>query len=527
MGLRRTTADWLLAALALIAITLLLLDGGGFTYSAAIFAVSCGAAAVVIFTRGRRGLWAFVLPGLGVLHLLPLGPMAVETLRPSDAWLWAAMGDAGISTPSMLSSYPFETVRSVLQFAGYASLFVIVANIRYDKAKRWLLCGIVALGLWQALNGTAQYLAARTSESETAAPAHGSFVSRNHFAAFLEGAVGAGLALAGGGVLPAAATMGLFAGIALSYSRAGIVLVALVLVVWALRRRKPWLACGTALAVLGIGAGLYGFSDRFAALGDDLRVPVWRDSVTILDDSPLAGSGLGTFPYTFARTQMYLPRKTIEHAHNDYLEFGIELGLPATLLGLGFIAFAARRAYVSNFGCFLGAASILAHAAVDSPMHAPAVAALVAVLLALGASEVEVTPARFGAVVPASFAITAALFAAGIFSPWDATTHLAEFQQALVAGDDATAAISLRRALESNPRSAVLWIHAALLSERRGDLSRSKRQLEVARRLEPLTFKTEWAWAEFHRRNLDVEEARQAFARLVANMPEMAAAVGP
>ncbi len=524
MGGQRTIADWLLASLALGVLILLLLDGGGFAHSAAIFAFSCGASAAVVFTRGRRGIWAFVLPGLGVLQLLPLGPAAVELLRPSDAWLWAASRDVGISAPPTLSSYPFETVRSVVQFAGYASLFVIAANINCEKAKRRLLCGIVAAALWQALDGTAQYFSGRVSESETAALAHGSFVSRNHFAAFLEGRVGAALALTCGAVLPGVAAMALVAGIALSYSRAGIVVVALALGFWALRRRKPWLACATALVVLGIGAGLYGYGARFSGLGDDLRLPLWRDSVAIVAESPLTGSGLGTFPYVFARTEMYLPRKTIEHAHNDYVEFAVELGVPLTLLGLALVGVAARRAYITNLGCFLGAASILAHGVVDSPLHAPALAALVAVLLGLGGSRGEAMPSRVGALVPATFAITAALFALGSFSVWDATKHLAEYQQALVAGHDGVAALSLRRALESNPRSAVLWTQAALQSETSGERLNARRQIEVARRLEPLTFRTEWAWAEFHRRNDDTDEAERTYARLVANMPEMAAA---
>lgn len=523
---RRTIADWLSAALILGVLTLLLLDGGGFTHSVEIFACSCGAAAVVVFKRGRCGLWAFVLPGIGILQLVPLGTAVVEMLRPSDAWLRLAMGDAGISTPSMLSSYPFETVRSVVQLAGYASLFVVAANIRHEAAKRWLLVGVVAVGLWQVADGAAQYFAGRVIEGETAALAHGSFVSRNHFSAFLEGAVGAALAITAGGGWLAGIMVALFAGIALSYSRAGIAVVGVALIFLGLRHKKPWLAWALAIFVLAAGLGLYGYSDRFSAMGDDLRTSLWSDGAAALVENPWIGSGLGTFPYVFARSEMYLPRKTIEHAHNDYLEFAVELGLPATLLGLALVGVAIRRAYVSNFGCFLGAASILTHGLVDSPLHAPAVAALAAVLLGLGWSGKIMGASKFGALIPAALAITALLFAGGAFSTWDANSHHAKYQRALIAGDDQAATLSLRRALESNPRSAVLWLEAAFLSERQGFTAQGRRRLAVARRLEPFTLRTEWAWAEFHRRNGDPVEAEQTFARLVVNMPEMAAAAG-
>ena len=525
-------------------------------------------------------------------------------LRPSDAWLRLAMGDAGISTPSMLSSYPFETVRSVVQLAGYASLFVVAANIRHEAAKRWLLVGVVAVGLWQVADGAAQYFAGRVIEGETAALAHGSFVSRNHFSAFLEGAVGAALAITAGGGWLAGIMVALFAGIALSYSRAGIAVVGVALIFLGLRHKKPWLAWALAIFVLAAGLGLYGYSDRFSAMGDDLRTSLWSDGAAALVENPWIGSGLGTFPYVFARSEMYLPRKTIEHAHNDYLEFAVELGLPATLLGLALVGVAIRRAYVSNFGCFLGAASILTHGLVDSPLHAPAVAALAAVatemtrrygrvrggrrlregvpaghwrtlsvlgairrsgsagaglfcwgwvgrarlwarrssarsfrqlsrsaalaavLLGLGWSGKIMGASKFGALIPAALAITALLFAGGAFSTWDANSHHAKYQRALIAGDDQAATLSLRRALESNPRSAVLWLEAAFLSERQGFTAQGRRRLAVARRLEPFTLRTEWAWAEFHRRNGDPVEAEQTFARLVVNMPEMAAAAG-
>jgi hypothetical protein len=89
---------------------------------------------------------------------------------------------------------------------------------------------------------------------------------------------------------------------------------------------------------------------------------------------------------------MYLPLKTIDHAHSDYLETLVELGVPAGLFLLGVLAFFwARTAWrIAEFGnhrpkmialgCWLGASGILLHAAVDFPLRIPAVAALAAVL---------------------------------------------------------------------------------------------------------------------------------------------------
>ena len=65
------------------------------------------------------------------------------------------------------------------------------------------------------------------------------------------------------------------------------------------------------------------------------RLSVWRDSLQIVSDFPVTGTGLGTFSHLFRRYQRFPSNLLFTHTENDYLQLLTETGLPGTLLMLG------------------------------------------------------------------------------------------------------------------------------------------------------------------------------------------------
>lgn len=108
-----------------------------------------------------------------------------------------------------------------------------------------------------------------------------------------------------------------------------------------------------------------------------------------------AGTGLGSFPQVYRTYEdpAAIGSELVNHAHNDYLEFVLELGLPGLVLILAFIFWWAWRMigiWRSNFeGAGLGRAGsvlvlvVVLHSMVDYPIRTSAIAALVAVGCAL------------------------------------------------------------------------------------------------------------------------------------------------
>src|SRR5690606_31197409 len=139
--------------------------------------------------------------------------------------------------------------------------------------------------------------------------------------------------------------------------------------------------CGGVLLSLPIASPLL---ERFQQLyeqgGDPGRLLIWRDSLAAL--TPL-GSGVGSFPWTFARTTPYFLRKSVDSGHSDYVEWAVEFGpwLAAVLiisLAVAIVLLAPKADRIDNserraiaLGATLGAAALALHAFTDSILHFP------------------------------------------------------------------------------------------------------------------------------------------------------------
>jgi tetratricopeptide (TPR) repeat protein len=145
------------------------------------------------------------------------------------------------------------------------------------------------------------------------------------------------------------------------------------------------------------------------------RWALWKTSLAEMRDHPL-GIGLGLYQYAYPRYAVPVEGEVARYgkaaatAHNEYLQMGVELGPMSLLLfgwGVLLVAGDARASWRARLrreergllgGLVGGATAALAHAAVDSPLHEPAIAIAltlcVAGTLAIGGLRRGALPAR-------------------------------------------------------------------------------------------------------------------------------------
>jgi putative inorganic carbon (hco3(-)) transporter len=133
------------------------------------------------------------------------------------------------------------------------------------------------------------------------------------------------------------------------------------------------------------------------------RVTIWRDTLPVIRDFWMTGTGIGTYATAMAVYQRSSPGVLFNHAHNHYLQVTAEGGLllivPVLLAVGAFARVAWRRLRADRSGMFwirAGAASGLAGVAVQSLWETGLTLPANAVLAALLAAIVVHAPGRFG-----------------------------------------------------------------------------------------------------------------------------------
>ena len=158
------------------------------------------------------------------------------------------------------------------------------------------------------------------------------------------------------------------------------------------------LAIGAGAMAIGAGYGL-GDSGRVSL---NSRQDMWQGTAQAIADHWLTGSGLGTFAdvYPLREDPAKVTRAYVNHAHNDYLELALELGIAGIALILLFLAWWTRLALAiwrspgtEAFAraATIASAALLLHSLVDFPLRTAALAALFGAALGLmAAAEKEV-----------------------------------------------------------------------------------------------------------------------------------------
>ncbi len=343
-----------------------------------------------------------------------------------------------------LSIVPSATIGAGLFLATLFILgFLVLHTVKHGRQIRTLLAVVVCSGAFQALYGLFEltrteprllfYRKIFSPDSVT-----GTFVNRNHFSGYLEIIVPLALGLAMArmnmmtfgvkglreklllwtskgllvNILILAAAVVMALGIALSNSRSGLAVLGftaflfLGLSVSAFSRtgfRQPWIGRAVrttflCFMILALTVGVGSTIRRFAL--DDLlhqdRPQYWSNTVEIIRDFPLFGTGLGTFAAAYGAYEKSSSNELLlVHAHNDFLEYIAELGLVGGALLIGAVLYLAVSSYLAwrgrrnaqaralALGGLVSISGIGLHAVTDFNLHIPANMVLFSVVLCL------------------------------------------------------------------------------------------------------------------------------------------------
>ena len=256
-------------------------------------------------------------------------------------------------------------------FAGILFATMVLAACRTMNEVRWVLGAFVLLAtvlVAKALTNVGQLQAIGGGGATVANRLKGSFGSPNQLGSFCDLGAFVAVGLAFGArtrLARAGATISLailLAGLTFSLSRGAWIgaVLALAYLLLALREaRVVAIAIGLPLIVVAwlIGSFAPGNTQvqvitkrvgalTFASPYDD-RHQIWAEAIREMKAKPLVGYGPGDFPVSSLRTGSETSSVYALHAHNIWLTWGAETGIPAVLIifGLtGAVGFAARRA---------------------------------------------------------------------------------------------------------------------------------------------------------------------------------------
>jgi O-antigen ligase len=343
----------LYAAMALVPLELFSarVAGAGLTPAEAAFALSgLGWAA----SRVVRGELPYVPSPLGrplLLLVLALVPGIAIVPEPFDVGkvllIWATFF---LAFQMIVAEGSLQTVKNLLFLLGVSAAVVGVIAV------------VQSGGRPPELRGFGDIATGRAT---------GSFAHPNTLATFEALALPGALALALKGparMRPVAlVSLGvIFAGLALSLSRGGLLAVAgamAMMLIWGPFRRTVIAACLIVLVLAIAGGNPLGDvqqvelltsrlqSISYSAAGVDPRFRVWEGTPEIIADHPIFGTGEKSFPRTAQQYGLFvLGRRTstYEHAHNIPLTIGAELGLIG-LAALGWLVVALIRALVRGY----------------------------------------------------------------------------------------------------------------------------------------------------------------------------------
>lgn len=369
-----------------------------------------------------------------LFQLVPL-PASLWTQIPGRDFVVAGFDLLDMAVPAMpLSLDPNASIAAMLCLVPPAAMFVLVR--RSSDAGRgvavaallFLALASIGLGILQVGGGEGYYLYPFVSRGA----ATGFFANANHFGALLMVALpflaefsrwwiarstrNADRWIAIAGSVGVALVLGI--GIVLNGSLAVLLLgvpvaiCSLLIIVprqQLLKRRVT--AVVFAVAVAGSVVALI-IASGFDLGGDTSlqdRLTIWSRTIEAIFAHGLTGTGMGTFPaiYAMHENPAEVGRFVVNHAHNDYLEWALELGVPGTLLILFLLGWWASRAVAVwsvrtplryARAASIASAALLAHSLVDFPLRTAAIAAifgLCAALLSLPAPK-HTSPSSLG-----------------------------------------------------------------------------------------------------------------------------------
>lgn len=299
--------------------------------------------------------------------------------------------------------YPHAAQLEIAAWLASGSLFYLAFSTLQDGGRRELVlsallcCGalLAATGIlqWFTAGGRVLWIFTTPYTDEVMA----TFLNRDHYAVFVELILPIALYRALFDVKAdtkyAVAAGFLYASVVTTGSRAGTAMVTMeaVILIALSCRQRGW-ALGRAIGLAGLlllistAAGWeyvwfrLNQPDLFA-----FRREMALATIDMIRAEPWTGFGLGQWQTVYPGFALFDPPGFyMNHAHNDWLEWTSDGGIPFLLCGLA-IAIAAIKLAKRNWWAF-GVPVALLHAGFDFPMHKQAVAAMLFYLLGAAAA---------------------------------------------------------------------------------------------------------------------------------------------
>lgn len=389
--------------------------------------------------------WLALFLGFILLQIIPLPAFFVALISPASYELQQSAAFArGTDAWMTISVHPRATIESFFRYAAYAAFYILAIQLlsRKDLLKKTVFI-IIIFGALLAFSSILQlYLTEDMALWIRHVPINsmiiGPYICHNHYAGLMEMIFPVALALfffyrprLGEGslvkdfieifgrqkgnihILIGAGALLIAVSIFLSLSRGGIVstCLAFFFFIFMLSRRRISRGANNLTAVIIVliclSVSWFGWDmifERFSVLRNEqglvvnARFDYWKDSLSAIRDYPVTGAGFGTFADIYRPYQSIGDNHFVDHAHNDYLEFGVEGGIVGFVLFFGFVAavfskifkgYARRKdpyAVFISIGSVTGIIAILFHSLSDFNLQIGANGLWFFLLLALAVS---------------------------------------------------------------------------------------------------------------------------------------------
>lgn len=343
----------------------------------------------IYLSIGECGIFLLVLCWLSLAYVgevsLVGGWVSGAMLLPCTGLLQLAAGTA---------VYPWKTAVTTLDWAMFASVawlsgqfcgaFDFGRIFQRTLVRTGLIVSVLGAAHWLFSPGLIFWAFTNPYQMRTTFP----LLNHSHFAAFLELALAPAIWMAIRArkldLFHTWAAAAMISAVWVSGSRSGSVIVTFELVAVVLLTLRgvrsglvPWpriAVLGICAVVLAAGIGWQSLAARFTeGQRDDLRAVFTRATLGMILERPLLGFGLGSFATVYPAYAAVDTGYFVEHAHDDWLEWASEGGVPAVAVFLLMALLAIRRSASRPWA--VGIVAVFIQAAVEFPLHKPAVLA--------------------------------------------------------------------------------------------------------------------------------------------------------
>ena len=369
---------------------------------------------LTMWIPGRWALCAFQVALFGLAIFLILKRRARLGWHPVAGLLAIAVAWGIVQIATHRTVYAWRTGDAILNWtvnlAAFSAAVCVAARVsrreRFLGAILFFAFFLSLLAIFTALTSPPDRVL-WWFDAGTTSPTLGPFVYRNQYASFVEAVLPLAILRAivdrRRSTLYIAIAATLFASVWAGGSRTGTFLcLAEIVTIPALAYARRLISRGTLLRVVAASLGvvvlftaIVGWETIWRRLQEpnpySIRAELVRSSLEMIRDRPLTGFGLGTWADAYPAYARYDDGRFVNQAHNDWLQWAVEGGIPFLLIMLAIAAWSVRPAIRSLWG--IGLLAVFLHCLVDYPMQQrPALAAFFFAMLGTLAASGLRTP---------------------------------------------------------------------------------------------------------------------------------------